>query len=207
MKISGNKMLRRVLSTIILLLFISPNIFAGDYLPNGYILNDTINPKKEHSPRKAWMYSALLPGLGQAYNKKYWKIPIIYAGMGTLFYLAQERNKQYKKYKEGYIDFLNYQEGDSLATSFKKLDKINIDSDDKQIQDQLEWYKDQYRRNRDLMIIGMAGVYFLNIIDSMVDAHFYDYDVSDDISLKIEPDIKNSPIFAQSFRLSMRIKF
>lgn len=176
---------------------------AGNNFTTNYMRYDTII-NQQHSPKKAWIFSTVLPGLGQAYNEKYWKIPVIYAGLGTLFYFANDMNKKYNAYREGYIDYIKYKDGDSTATSFLELDKINPGGE---VERQIIFYKDQFRRSRDLMIISMAGVYFLNIIDALVDAHFYDYDVSDDISLKIKPDINGSPVFAQSIGLRIRVTF
>ncbi len=207
MKLPGNNPLNYIKLLGLFLLLLMLNCQKGsatDNLTTNYILYDTINPQK-HSPKKAWIFSSVLPGLGQAYNEKYWKIPVIYTGLGVLFYFANDMNNKYQSYKAGYLDYIKFENGDSSATSFYELDKINPDGS--QVKDQITWYKDQYRRNRDLMIISMAGVYFLNIIDALVDAHFYDYDVSDDISLRIKPEINNSTIFTQSIGIKVRITF
>lgn len=144
---------------------------------------DTI-AEEQHSPQQATLYSAVLPGLGQAYNKKYWKIPIIYGGFTALIYLTRRNHRLYKDYKKGYADFID---DDQTTTSYEQLNNVSLETNDKYIKEQLRYYKDEYRRSRDLMIIFTGGLYVLNIIDAMVDAHFYDYDVSDDLSLNVKP--------------------
>lgn len=146
------------------------------------ILSKTIvfaqNPKDsltiEHSPQKASLYSAVLPGLGQAYNKKYWKIPIIYVGFGGLTYLAVSNTNDYRDFRDAYI----YRtDGDS--TTIDNYPDYTIDN--------LITLKNQYRKNLERAYIGMAILYILNIVDASVDAHLYDFSVSDDLALKIEP--------------------
>ncbi len=136
---------------------------------------DTLLQQSAHSPRKASILSAVLPGAGQAYNKKYWKMPIIYAGMFGLGYLVKVNNEDYRVYKEAYKYRLD---GDPGTTD----DFVGIYSD----QDLLT-LKDYYRRNRDLSAIGIGLLYVLNILDAAVDAHLYNFNVSDDLTLNITP--------------------
>lgn len=131
---------------------------------------------RHHSPKMALLLSAVLPGLGQAYNKKYWKIPIIYAGLGGLSYLIYFEDNKYQCYRNAYI----YQvDGDPLTKGI-----CNGRSD----VTTLETLKNYYRRNRDLAISGMALWYALNLVDAVVDGHLYHFDVSDNISLNWRPD-------------------
>lgn len=128
------------------------------------------------SPSKAALYSALLPGLGQAYNKKYWKIPLIYAGFGTMTYFIVTNGKEYNKFKDAY----EYANGDSLSGKYNEyVDKYAVD--------ELQAGRDYYRRNRDLTIIVTSFWYLLNVVDAAVDAYLFEYDVSDDLSMRIEP--------------------
>jgi hypothetical protein len=127
----------------------------------------------EHSPRKASIYSAVLPGLGQIYNRKYWKIPIVYAGFGGLIYGIIYEADHYNLYKEKYKYMLD--------NNLSEWEGVSIR--------QAEVYKDFHRRWRDLFAIGTAGFYVLQIIDATVDAHLIDYDVSEDIALIIDPAI------------------
>lgn len=139
--------------------------------------NDTIVEKK-HSPKRATIYSAILPGLGQGYNKKYWKIPIIYVGIGTIYYFADFNGNEYKTYKKAY----DYKTGTITDVNDKIKDIANRYTPDNLIN-----LRDYYRRNMELSWIIMAVWYGLNIIDASVDAHFFEYDISDDLSLKVEP--------------------
>ena len=133
---------------------------------------------KKHSPLKATIYSAILPGLGQIYNKKYWKVPIIYGTIGALGYLANDYNNKYQKYLDAYI----------AKTDKDETTNTNINLDEKTI----GYYKDRYRRNRDLFYILMGLAYVLNIVDASVDAHFFDFDVSEDLSLQLDPTLLNT---------------
>ena len=127
------------------------------------------------SPKKAALLSATIPGFGQVYNKKYWKVPIIYVGLITSAYYIEDNHNKYKQYKEAYL--------------------IRIDNDPNTIDDFVSEYssgdliilKDFYRRNREISILTFVGVYILNIVDASVDAHLFDYDITDDISLQISP--------------------
>ena len=149
----------------------------------------------KHSPHKATIYSAILPGLGQAYNKKYWKIPVIYGLTGVLTYFAIDNNKEYVVYKDAY----KWRLDDNSAT-VDKFEGIYSDED-------LRILKNYYRRNRDLSFIGLGVVYLLNVVDAAVDAHLFYFDVSDDLSLKVQPGIQ--PMSHTAFagvKLSLQIK-
>ena len=145
-----------------------------------------------HSPKKASIYSAILPGLGQAYNKKYWKIPIIYAGIGTIGYFIAWNNNIYKTYKLAYNDLTDK---DPDTNSFLELDNAerwNLDDPTEyaNFKSALSKYTDYTHRNRDLLIISMLGFYGLNIIDASVDAHFFDFDISEDLTMNWQPAVR-----------------
>ena len=155
-----------------------------------------------HSPRKAALYSAVFPALGQVYNRKYWKVPIVYAGYATLGYFVYFNNTHYVSYRDAYLDFTD---NDPATTSYFSL--ISKDADpreyagelypetyDKQVSD---WMKQQlkdgmqfYKRNRDLSLIGMVGWYVLTILDAVVDAQLFHYDVAPDLSMRILPAVR-----------------
>ncbi len=150
-------------------------------------------------PARASMFSALIPGLGQAYNGDYWKIPIFYTGLGVCVYCLSSNQTQYNRYRDIYI---RLREG----TYTGNLNEENV-----------KWYRDQYRRLRDYSIIATVLVYALNIIDANVFAHFSSFDISDDITFNVEPALIN-PITpmgnniaanaaAQPFGLQMNLKF
>jgi hypothetical protein len=182
------------------LLFIIPIVKAQDtdYIANQNIQIDTLYPtkkdtlKQSHSPKKAAIMSAVLPGLGQAYNKKYWKIPIIYAGLGTLGYLIKYNSVRYSFYRRAYLAKID----DEPST----VDEYPFVSENGLLQ-----RLNQHRRTRDLLVVGAALFYALNIIDASVDAHLFEFDISDNLSFHIEPIIFSN-MFITSTYSGFRIK-
>ena len=142
--------------------------------------------------------SMILPGLGQAYNKKYWKMPIIYAGVAGLIYSIGFADKRYRDYREAYI-----MRTDTSASTIDKYDPQLINEERKYSEEMLLELKGYYRKNRDLSYIGMAGLYLMNIIDAYVDAHFFNFDISDDLTLHVKPDLRQ-PAYSDEFAFGMR---
>jgi hypothetical protein len=140
---------------------------------------------QNHSPKKASIYSAVLPGLGQAYNRKYWKMPIIYAGFGVLAYFISVNHSEYVQFKEAYI--WNVQ-GDTTPPPNDYAVKYTS-------ADQLKSGKDYYLRNFELTCILTGAWYILNILDATVDAHLISYDINEDLSLKLEPGLFNQSAY------------
>jgi hypothetical protein len=125
-------------------------------------------------PQKAALMSALLPGLGQIYNHKYWKLPIVYAGLGTSIYFIRFNSSEYFSYRDAYIARMD---GDSTTLdAFPFYSAGNIKS-----------LRDYYHRNLELSYIATGVIYILNIVDATVDAHLFSFDVSDDLSLNVQP--------------------
>ena len=161
-----------------------------------------------HSPRKATIYSAVLPGLGQIYNKKYWKVPLIYGGFIAFGYGINWNNNYYVLYKQAYSDIVD---DDPNTNSFKDLDiEGNWDwtnsSQVSQFTTRLLNAKNSARRNRDFMIILTAGFYALNIIDASVDAHFFNFDIGDDLTFNWAP----GPVYCAGKRvpgINVQIRF
>ncbi len=133
--------------------------------------------KSEHSPRKATIYSAAVPGLGQFYNKKYWKIPIVYVGIGAFTYLAIDNQQEFSRFKTARLLRV-----DSLPDEFTTAEGVQTYNNTA-----LENNMDKYRRQRDLNIIGAFVIYAIQIVDANVDANLFDFDIGDDLSLKILP--------------------
>lgn len=135
------------------------------------VIQDTIAPQDEYeplAPAKAAFYSAVVPGLGQAYNKKYWKIPIIYAGIGTGIFFYNQNTKDYNRFRDAYKRRLaGFEDDEFQGISTDRL----IDA------------QRTASRNRDVSIIVSIAFYLLNIIDANVDAHLKQYNISDDLSL------------------------
>jgi hypothetical protein len=125
-----------------------------------------IKPERKHSPKLATIMSIALPGLGQAYNKKYWKIPVIYAALGISGYYIL-RNKDSMKQRQDALTVML--DGDSTTNPPGKYAKIPVDV--------LKAQRNLYRTNRDYSIIIFAGFYLLNIVDAAVDAHFYNFNI------------------------------
>ena len=152
---------------------------------------DPIIPKhkyfEDHNPTKAMWMSAALPGLGQYYNQKYWKIPIVYAGFSTLAYVSIINKQGYVKYRDAYAT--------KLELDGKLSDDPLIDSYSK---DQLLRYREYYQGNLELNYILFGAFYVLQIIDAAVDAHFYQYNINDNLSLEFDPIIyqNQSQIYA-----------
>lgn len=133
-----------------------------------------------HSPKKATLLSVVLPGAGQVYNKKYWKLPIIYGGLGlSLYYL--NRN----------LDLIKLYRGDLIA-----LDDPNIDPQTSFSRSNLNSLLDQYKNLREWSYISIGAIYTLQILDANVDAHLFHFDVDEDLSLTILPymDMTAGPV-------------
>jgi len=151
---------------------------------------DSVKTKKAqtvHSPRKATIYSAVLPGLGQIYNRKYWKVPIVYGGFATLGYFINFNNEQYTIYRQAYSDIIDDDPNSTSYLNLKVSAWLKEPKNIKDYTDALRQQKDYWRRNRDLVVIGTAVFYALNIIDASVDAHFFDFDISDDLTINWIP--------------------
>jgi hypothetical protein len=136
--------------------------------------NDTSSTPK-HSPRKAAIMSACLPGLGQIYNKKYWKLPIIYTGAAAVTYLAIFNSHYYNMYKEAYIFSTDNDSSTVSPYDYTSEDLLTI--------------KNYYRRNLELTYIVAFGIYALNIVDAMVDAYLFEFSVDDNLTMKISPSV------------------
>ena len=141
---------------------------------------------QDKSPKKAAIYSAILPGSGQIYTNKYWKVPVIYSGIIASAYFICENHNNYILYKSTAINRINGDNSDNLQYSDSELITL----------------KNYYRRNRDVSYLSLVGVYLLNIMDAYINAHLYKYDVSDNISFNIDP-IFNKQSMQLSFTLNL----
>ena len=159
--------------------------------------NNTSRALDPLRPAKAAFYSAVLPGLGQAYNKKYWKIPIVYAAIGTGFYFYLDNNKLYKQYRNaykrrlaGFTDDEFYGPGDTPFLSDEALIRAQR----------------TLKRNKELSMLVTVGLYVLNIIEANVDAHLLQYNLDENLALKPFIDF-NNPNYTTQIGLSLNIKF
>lgn len=139
-----------------------------------------LKPVEAYSPRKAIIRSAIIPGWGQIYNNKYWKLPLVYGALGTTTYLFFRNLKQYKEAKEAYI----------LATDNNPNNDEQIQQPYYTVKDQPErirTFRNQVRQNVDYTVLFFIIFWGLNVADAAVDAHLKTFDVSDDLSLHIKP--------------------
>lgn len=170
--------------------------FIGDAAVN-YSTNDVSRIKK------ATTLSTIFPGAGQVFNKSYWRVPIVIGGMASTIYTIDWNNRGYQRFKTAYtlrVDYDNNPEKypGGAADEFRGAYSATF----------LKNLKDSYRRNRDLCIILTAGVYLLQILDAHVDAHLQDYDISDDLTMNLEPYFDYSPIGSQPvYGVNMCVKF
>jgi len=192
-----------ILIFIILGLFYASNSAYCQYADtivvdnNDVVYGVELKSEKLHSPHKASMYAAVLPGLGQIYNKKYWKVPILYAGVGGVVYAIKFNSEQYDRYRSAYRDFLikdpqNKSYLDIIANSPITEEEINGQYADWFLRT-LDNRRKYYRRYRDISYAGIVAVYLIQIIDATVDAHFKNFDISDDLSLNLEPVVLSNP--------------
>lgn len=134
---------------------------------------DTVKESLKKSPAKASLFSAILPGAGQVYNRKIWKVPIVYGGIGSFSYLAYRNHQGFMVFKKALVKRQNGEK-----------DQFSGNLNDEALKNEM----DRYRRYRDLNLIGATLVYVLQIIDANVDASLSDFDVSDDLSFFISPE-------------------
>ena len=175
--------------------------FIGDAAVN-YSTNEVSQVKK------ATTLSTICPGAGQIYNKSYWRVPIVIGGMASTIYTIDWNNRGYKRFKTAYSLLIDYER----LTPDERLEKYPNGAPDEfrgaYSTTFLKNLKDSYRRNRDLCILLTAGVYMLQIIDAHVDAHLQDYDISDDLTMNLEPYFDYSPVGSTPLMgVNMSLKF
>ncbi len=160
--------------------------------------------KKLTRPATAAIMSACLPGLGQIYNRKWWKVPIVYAGLGGLGYFSYRNFSEYRSYLHAY----EYKTGD--LPEGVTLTDYETQLANRYAESQLQTYKESYRRNFELFTILTTVWYGLNIVDAVVDGHLYNYDISDDLSINVDPYLRPMETFApmpQYAQVGLSFKF
>ncbi len=169
------------------------------------------------SPVKATMMAAAFPGLGQVYNRKYWKIPLVYAGFGALGYSIIRNSQNFDGYMEAYQDLtddvpetVSYEKYTSSFDSGEIDPALGADNYNPQTH---SWVKDQmlnaisfYRRYRDLSYIGVGIWYIVSILDANVDAIMSDYDISPELKLSVEP-VQLSTVYGTTMGLGVKVTF
>lgn len=149
---------------------------------------------KRFDPRKALLFSAVFPGAGQFYNKKYWKMPIVYGGFGFLIYVANFYHQENLKYRDELFGLMNDPSSGGLSPS-----GLN--------EDQLRNVVDQSRRERDFFIIMNGLWYILQMVDAQVDAHLKEFDINPKMQVRIEPMIENSAMTGRNSGIALKIRF
>lgn len=162
------------------------------------VLTDTtaaisLPSRAPHSPRKAALYSAILPGLGQAYNREYWKMPLVYAAIGTCAYFFVDNMDTYRKYRDAY----------RLAVDGNPDTKVPDPLLANASPQYLKSYRDLYRQYVDYSVLFFVLAYTLNIADATVFAHLRNWDMSDDLSMRVSPAIINNQGLGISVKLAI----
>lgn len=186
---------------ILLLLFFTATLSAQEDLNLKVDDSVQVSSKREINPlapSKAAFYSAILPGLGQAYNKKYWKIPVVYAALGTGIYFYVRNDQQYDRYRTAYKrrlagftddEFTNQATGEQLLSDDALIDAQKF-----------------YSKNKEIALLVTIGLYVLNIVDANVDAHLMQFNVNEDLT--VSPDYKFNEIDRRSnFGLTLNYRF
>ena len=149
------------------------------------------------NPTKATWLALVIPGGGQIYNRKYWKLPIFYGGFAGCAYALTWNSKMYKDYSTAYKDAMN---GNMQSSSITDLLPPGYKISETQLNELVRKRKDTYRRYRDLSIFAFIGVYLLSVIDAYVDAELSNFDITPDLSMKVEPAVIDNRINNSSNR-------
>jgi hypothetical protein len=167
------------------------------------------------NPKRALWLALVLPGAGQIYNRKYWKLPIFYGGFIGCIYALSWNNTMYKDYSQAYLDI---SDNDPSTASYDKFLHLGVEinsSNEARYRDLFRSRKDKYRRWRDMSVIAMVVVYALSVIDAYVDAELSEFDISKDLSLRVQPTAipthqwgtVSRPLQAQSLGVSCSLNF
>ena len=164
------------------------------------------------NPQRAMWLALVLPGAGQIYNRKYWKLPIIYGGFMGCLYALSWNNMMYKDYSQAYLDIMDSDPTTESYNQFLHLGQRIDASNEERYKEIFKSRRDRYRRWRDLSFFCMIGVYALSVIDAYVDAELSEFDISKDLSLKVEPAVINNRasqkvLEASSFGIQCQLRF
>lgn len=176
----SKKIIRNIGVALMLLLFLfgKNDVSMAQEIADLHLHHDTVYRYfPAHSPVKATWMSAALPGLGQYYNGKYWKIPIIYAGFSTMAFFVSQNRYEYNRYKEAYsisVESANPSSSDNILVANYSSAKLLSQ-------------REYYQSSLELSYILTGVFYLLQIVDATVDAHLYDYDIDDDLTIQFEP--------------------
>ena len=163
------------------------------------------------NPKRALWLALVIPGGGQIYNRKYWKLPLVYGGFIGCLYAMNWNNTMYKDYSQAYIDIMDNDPGTQSYNQFLH-NGATINGQEARYKTLFKQRKDRYRRWRDMSFFCLVGVYALSVIDAYVDAELSVFDISKDLSLSIEPTIidthtSRNPLDAGAVGVQCNIKF
>ena len=165
------------------------------------------------NPQRALWLALVIPGAGQIYNRKFWKLPIIYGGFMGCIYALTWNNMMYKDYSQAYLDLMDDDPGTASYNKFLHLGKqIQTKADEERYKKIFKSRKDKYRRWRDMSFFVMLGVYAFSVIDAYVDAELSQFDISKDLSLTVEPAVMPNHnggdwLDSQSLGVSCKLNF
>ena len=177
---------------------------AGAQMPT---IADTVFQQKElvdkwstwrPDPKRALWLALVIPGGGQIYNRKYWKLPIVYGGFIGCLYAMNWNNNMYKDYSQAYLDIMDNDPGTQSYNQFLHMG-AQITGNEEQYKELFKKRKDRFRRYRDMSFFVLVGVYALSVIDAYVDAELSVFDISKDLSLRVEPTIMNNGMSTNPF--------
>ena len=164
------------------------------------------------NPQRAVWLALVIPGGGQIYNRKFWKLPIFYGGFLGCIYALTWNNMMYKDYSQAYLDIMDDDPGTASYNKFLHLGRVIDDNNIERYKTIFKNRKDKYRRWRDMSFFVMVGIYALSVIDAYVDAELSVFDISKDLSLKVEPTVIGNPlienpIYASSLGVNCKLNF
>ncbi len=164
------------------------------------------------NPKRAMWLAIVLPGAGQIYNRKFWKLPIVYGGFVGCIYAIQWNNTMYNDYSRAYLDIMDSDPTTQSYNQFLHLGTKITSDNEEHFKELFKKRKDYYRRYRDLSFFILLGVYALSVIDAYVDASLSDFDISKDLTLKVSPAVINNrtdrnPIKSSAIGLQCSLNF
>ena len=150
-------------------------------------------------PKRALWLALVIPGGGQIYNHKFWKLPIIYGGFMGCAYALSWNNMMYKDYSQAYLDIMDSDDNTKSYEKFLPYNAKVTDSNRSRYQQILKKKKDYYRKYRDMSVFAFGAVYLLSVIDAYVDAELSSFEINEDLSLRIEPTVLNGSLEQHSY--------
>ena len=163
-------------------------------------------------PQRALWLALVIPGGGQIYNRKYWKLPIVYGGFVGCFYAMRWNNMMYKDYAQAYLDLMDDDPGTASYNKFMHLGHQITPANEERYKTIFKKRKDRFRRYRDMSFFVMVGVYAISVIDAYVDAELSSFDISKDLSMKVRPAVMGNgssanPLYAASVGVNCSLEF